>query len=50
MTQKANDSATRTPLKVYQPWHRKQKIEPHEPHYKSTNHDTKLKIEQHEPH
>ena len=29
MTQKTKDWATRTPQKVYQPWHRKLKIEPH---------------------
>jgi hypothetical protein len=31
MTQKTKDWTTRTPLKVYQPWHRKLKIEPHDP-------------------
>ena len=31
-THKTKDQVTRTPLKVYQPWHRKLKIEPHEPH------------------
>jgi hypothetical protein len=44
MTQKTKDWATRTPLKVYLPWHRKLKIESHEPHYKSTNHDTENEI------
>ena len=31
MTQKTKHWATQTPLKVYQPWQRKLKIEPHEP-------------------
>ena len=31
MPQKTKDRATRTPLKVYKPWHRNLYIEPHEP-------------------
>jgi hypothetical protein len=32
ITQKCKDWATRSLLKVYQPWHKKLKIDPHEPH------------------
>jgi hypothetical protein len=42
MTQKTKDWATRTPLKVYQPWHRKLDWPTRTP-LKSTSHDTENK-------